>query len=198
MARFTQVTFNTGSISAGSSATFNPAIVSSRVNVGKVKIVPSGATVGYYAEIYKKNTFLSVDRQYSTKDKRLSNFYDPTDLLGNEVLEGFVLPYEDLDASSQIHVKVYNQDAVSRSYDVTLWIEDANAVLAGNIKTPDLSGQLPGTSITLPDTPVSFMGLWRQGIMQEAGGVDYTRSGSAITLIIPGEAGERLRAIYLA
>lgn len=199
MARFIVDTFNTGTITAGNSATFHRTITANKINVGKIKIVPSGLTTGFVFEIFKKDTCLNADRQYGTKDPTQRNpFFEPTNRSGGEVLEGFIIPYEDLDETLELHIKVTNKDSVSRNYDVTIHYEDYDIVAVTDFKSVDLSGQLPESNIVLPHTPATFLGLWRGGLLQyEDAAGDYTRSGANITLAIPGVAGERLWAMYV-
>lgn len=123
---FTPASFNTGSIAAGTSAIFNIGISSKFVVLAKLKVVPSGSVIGYKLEIYKRATCQPADLQYKTTDNVIGNYYHPTDRAGNEMLEGFIIPYQDLDAVDQMHFKVTNQDSVARSYAVSFSYWDPN------------------------------------------------------------------------
>jgi hypothetical protein len=124
MARYpTPHTFNTGSLAAATAGTFNRSIGISQFNIMKIKVVPSAVSVGYKMEIFKKDTYLAADLLFATIDNVNGNLYIPTDKSGNEVLEGFVVPYEDLDVSGELHIRITNQDAVARTYQVTVTYE---------------------------------------------------------------------------
>lgn len=206
MSRFTGPTsYNTGSIASGGHHDNNLAISTSLINVAKIKVVPSASTIGWQLEIYKKATRLAADRQYRTKTNVVGNGYDPTDREGSEVLEGWVLPYEDLDAASQLHIRWINNDPVARSADISIWYEpSANpTAVSAALKHEDLAFYLPAGTVTLASTPSGpFFTLFRNGIKQSpftATGVpaDYTLVGTLLTLTIPGTAGERLEAVYI-
>lgn len=115
---FTATSFNTGAIA--DSQVFNIGISANLVILCKLKVVPSASTIGYVVEIFKKTTCLPEDKQFATKSGVQGNLYVPTDRSGNEVQEGFIIPYQDLDAGGEIHIKVTNLDPLSRSYDISL------------------------------------------------------------------------------
>lgn len=133
--------FDTGAVPAGTSIVFHRSITPlNGCNIVKIKIVPSGAVIGYKFEIFKRATCQPEDLIFSTKDGQTSNFYAPTDRSGNGVLEGFVLPYEDLDFTSQLHYKITNMDTIARSYSIeTKW---DIAVVLESIKYDPNSGIL--------------------------------------------------------
>lgn len=126
MPRFTIDTFNTGSIPALGSQSFDRLIYSNRVDIGKIKVIPSGSTIGYTLEIFKSN--IGVIKQWGTKPQWKGNFYDPTDRDGNEVEEGFVIPYEDLDSTKTLHYRITNHDSVARSYNISTYYEVPAAI----------------------------------------------------------------------
>lgn len=197
MSRFTgPLTYNTGSIAAAGNYQKNLAVSASVINVAKIKVVPSGSTIGWVLEAYKKNTFLAADKQYSTKTNVVGSFYDPTDRNGLEVLEGWVLPYEDLDVSKILHLKWTNNDPVARSADISIWYEDPAASLISGYTISDLTAQT-GVTITLPYTPVSgTVSLFRGGLYQRQVSGVYTIAGAVITLSLPKVASEELVATY--
>lgn len=121
-------TFNTGTIVAGATATFARPLGSNYVNIMKIKVIPSGATTGYEVNIFKKSTCLNVDRVFATKTNVTGNFITPTDRSGSEILEGWVVPYETLDADGNLNITVTNHDTVSRNYDVSITWEIDNTV----------------------------------------------------------------------
>src|SRR5262245_16473837 len=124
MARFTALTFNTGAVASGATYDHDVDIAADSMNIGKIKIVPSGSTIGYSFQIHKKAVRTDAWMQYATRDRVIGNFYDPTDRSGLEVLQAFVLPYEDLDSTTKIHTRIINFDSVARSYDITIEVEN--------------------------------------------------------------------------
>lgn len=177
--------FNTGSIAAGASGTFDRTITASICNIVKIKVVPSGSTVGYKFEIYKKDTYLAADRLFATKEQVQGSFYAPTDRSGNEVLEGFVIPYEDLDASTELHIKITNHDSVARSFQVTITY-DLSGVSSFFSSVTGLTGNLKitGTSLdTIQDIQVgstpTFVGAHLSGLT--LGSVLFSGASGLIT-----------------
>lgn len=126
MSFFTSDTFNTGSIAAGASAVVSRNIGSNRANLAKLKVHPSASTVGYSIAVYKRATALDADKQFATVDLVTGDLYVPTSRNGSEVLEGWIIPYEDLDDTQKMHFRVTNRDLVARSYDVTYVYELPN------------------------------------------------------------------------
>jgi len=189
MARFTEVTFNTGLVAPGDSYDHDVDVVTDIVNIGKVKVLPSGSTTGYVFEIFKKAARADVDRQYSSRARTQGNFFDPTNRSGEEVQEGFVLPYEDLDGLQQAHTRITNFDTVARSYDITLSYENPSATIeAARVSCETVA--FVGTAGTLAHIPTSAtIALYRNGGRLRRG-VDYTVVGANITLDIPAGADE--------
>lgn len=156
--RFIVDNFNTGSIAAGVSAVFNRTITANSSEIRKVKVIPSGTSNGYYIEIFKEAA--CVNRLWASLPNILGNFYQPTDKSGNEVLEGYVVPYEDLDAASQLHIRVTNQDAVSRSYQVYTEREDVQVLTyiasGGNYGFGSMDPSLVTEQVVIPNN--TFLG----------------------------------------
>lgn len=186
-----------GAVATGADFDFDMAITYNRVDLCKVKVIPSGSTIGYAFSIYKTAARLLADRQYATKDPKQGNTYDPTDRSGAEVLQGFIMPYEDLDGGLQIHCRLHNYDSVSRSFDTYLdWKEtglNPSSVVTGEV--------LSAVSVTqnLASTPVvGSERIFRNGLRLRSGaGLGYTIAGAVITLSVPYVAGEDLLADYL-
>lgn len=198
MARFIEDTFDTGIIAAGSSLTLHRPLPANKINIGKIKVVASAIITGYAIEIFKKATALPIDRQYASRNPvNINPYVDPVSRSGEEVLEGFIIPYDDMSGLQQLHVKISNRDPADQSYAVSIWYE-SYALTSSSYVDADLSAQ-SGTAITLPSTPAAgTFSLFRGGLLQEEGAAaDYTRVGAALTMAIPVEVGERFRAKYI-
>jgi hypothetical protein len=127
MSRYLPVdSFNTGSIPAGTSVAFNRTIGYNSLNIVKMKVVPSGSTIGYKVQIFKDAA--RTKELVATKDQVVGSFYAPTSRSGGEVNEGFVAPYEDLDGGGQLHFYITNHDTVARSYAIDTILESPSIV----------------------------------------------------------------------
>lgn len=196
MSRFTTLHINSGSVGSGVDYDFDMAVPQNKVNIGKVKIVPSGSVLGYYFQIFKQATRLtggSSSLQMATKNPSIGNCYIPTDRNGNEILQGWVLPYEDADGTSNIHCRLHNLDAVARSYDV--YVDYEGTVSTSDLITAEALTAISATQ-TLANTPVTgTVKIYRGGLRQYAGIVSVT--GTTVTLLTPLMAGEECIAEYI-
>lgn len=124
------LTFTTSSILAGATSDLNKAINWNHIDIVKIKVVPSISTGTTKISFFKKDTFLAADRCHRTKAFSGSEF-DPCDNDGTtvtETAEGFILPYEDLDLSLELHMRIENLDTVAKTYTVTiLYLPGASA-----------------------------------------------------------------------
>lgn len=124
MARTQQISYTSGSVSAGSSLQVNTTGLPSIFNIVKIKVTPNtpGATSRF--ELYKRDTFAAADLAYST-DEFDTGLVDPWEAgSGTERTFGFVVPYEDLDSTGELHAKIYNNDTVSKTYAVVIDYEE--------------------------------------------------------------------------
>lgn len=122
--------FNTGAIGAGATEDFHRSFGYSNLNIVKIRVTPSGASVGYNLSIYKDEDL--TEKLYSTIPTLTNIFYHPQTKLGGGALEGFVVPYVDLDDEGKVHLTITNNDAVSRSYQVEITCEAPALVTAAN------------------------------------------------------------------
>lgn len=198
MSRFTTLHVASGAVISGGDFDSDIAIPQNNVNLGKVKVLPSGSTLGYYLQIFKQASRLDAVMQFSTKVPQIGNYYVPTDRNGNEVLQGWVLPYEDVDGLAQIHVRLHNLDPVTRSYDIYIDYE-VTGVAISSIITEEVLSNFGSTSQTLANIPISgTLALYRAGLRLKSGaGAGFTYSGTAVTLSVPLIAGEDLIASYI-
>ena len=127
MGRTVAESWTTASVAAGASLTENRVINRNYLNVTKVKVVPSLTGQTSKFQIYKKDTHVIADIAYSSGDFA-GTFYDPEELDGGVSTErngGFVANYEDLDASGELHTKVWNDDSQAKTYTITVEYEHA-------------------------------------------------------------------------
>jgi len=125
------ITVNTGNVLAGATFTVDSLLSNNWVNIAKIKVIPSGSTVGYVLQIFRHATRLAADLMFATKTSVQGNFYTPTNRTGGESLEAWVLPYEDQDNLKELHISLTNNDSVTRSYTIYVEYEDPVITLAG-------------------------------------------------------------------
>ena len=126
MPRFSTKTFVTASVPASGSLNHNEVIGDSFFDVHKIKIVPSIVGGTSEAQIYEKDTFLVADLIWGTNPFAATAF-DPVqkDSAGveTEAQRGFIIPYEDQDATTELHIKLINNDGQAKTYTVTIEYE---------------------------------------------------------------------------
>ncbi len=127
MARYTTLSFTSASIGANTSLVINQAILSDIINVYKIKVTqgtPGGTT---QVSIFKKSTALAADLIYNTV-AFAGDLVDPVNDDGSnpvtEVNEGFLFPYEDLDAGKKLHIKIFNNDSVGKTFAIEIVYEE--------------------------------------------------------------------------
>ena len=139
MARFTSITFVTASVPATSSLNHNEILAGTpdSVNIYRIKIVPSIVGGTTEAQIYEKDTFLTANLVWGTNPFAATGF-DPIqkDAAGviTEANRGFIVPYEDLDASGELHIKLINNDSSAKTYTITIDYE-AQVTAIGSFTT---------------------------------------------------------------
>lgn len=123
MSRFTETTFTTASVPATDSIDHNQVVAASDLDIYKIKVVPSIVGVTSEVQIYERDTFLIGNLVYSS-NPFAGSYFDPImkDAAGviTEGARAFILPYEDLDVSTEIHIKFINNDSQAKTYDVTI------------------------------------------------------------------------------
>ena len=136
MARFTTLTFPV--IVPGAGATnHNEDIGEDFINIVKMKVEPDAAGDTFEVEVYERDTFLPANLVYGTNAIASPNYYDPVrrDAAGVET-EGtrrYVVAYEDLDASDELHLRIVNNNAAQRTFSVTIVFEVPAAAASGVI-----------------------------------------------------------------
>jgi hypothetical protein len=118
---FKTLTFTTASIASGASLSTNTTGMHNYLDILKVTVVPNTAGVAFRFEIYKKDTFASDICYRSRQVPGGETLVDPFDEeTGDEREEGFILPYQDDDATGEIHSKLYNYGPSSSTFTVTI------------------------------------------------------------------------------
>ena len=183
------ITIATGNVAAGATFTVDSAISNNFINIAKVKVVPSGSTTGYVLQLFRHATRLAADLMFATKTSVVGNFYTPTSRSGGEVLEGWVLPYEDQDVALQLHVSLTNNDNVARTYTITIEYEDPTVTALSNYN-PAVVPSVSGANLVLPTaaTAASHIRLYRNGVRMRQGvqagpTYDYYVQGNLTTLV---------------
>src|SRR5262245_50858463 len=132
MARYQTASLTTSSVAPGSWLSINQPVASSTINLVKIKVVPNEAGGTSRFQVYKRDTFLEADKLYDTREftgvllDPVEDYSDPmTDTPGAtaERNEGSPIPYEDDDATNEIHLRVYNGDVDAKTYTIAVKYE---------------------------------------------------------------------------
>lgn len=119
----TTTTFTTASVPASGSVEHNQVIASSSIHIYKIKVVPSIVGVTSQVQLYEKDTFQVADLVYGS-NPFAGTYFDPIqkDSAGviTEAERGYLVPYDDDDATTEIHMKILNNDSQAKTYDVTV------------------------------------------------------------------------------
>jgi hypothetical protein len=162
-------TFTSASVSAGGTLIVNHTIVANKINITKIKVSPSIVAQGTNRiEFFKKDTCLLADLAYSTDDY-IGTLVDPVEDDGGVITErneGFVVAYEDSDASLELHIQITNNHTVAKTYAFEITYEIVSPYL---VVTKATTGD-PATAdeftilINTYDNKVKIWadGAWRQ------------------------------------
>jgi len=119
----TVTTFTTPSVAATSFLNHNQVIANSNIHIYKIKVVPSIVGGTSEVQVYEKDTFLTADLLYGS-NPFAGTYFDPIqkDSAGviTEAKRGYLVPYEDVDATTELHMKFINNDSQAKTYDVTV------------------------------------------------------------------------------
>ena len=118
-------------VGANASMDFNIALGRDRCNVFQLRVVPSIAGGTFQVLFYDSDSFADANLIYAS-DVIAGPYYDPVhvDAAGNvtfrEGLRAFLFPYDDVDASNEIHVRIVNNDTQAKMFALTIVYEPVN------------------------------------------------------------------------
>jgi hypothetical protein len=72
----------------------------------------------------------------------------------------------------------------------------AGLVTLANFVAETPAGAVPGVVFTLSQTPVVVLAVFQNGLFQRPGGLDYTLTGSTVTMNAALSSGDTIYAIY--
>lgn len=121
---YSTLTYTTASVNPGSSTQRNDAIITNVVDIIKIKVTPSNIGAGELTvvEIFNSSSFATGALCYATNNFT-GNLVDPIwndGITPTEKNEGFVAKYQDLDATSELHLKITNNGSLAKTYTVTI------------------------------------------------------------------------------
>lgn len=177
--------FTSNSVPASSTITQSFSLGSgvNRINVYKIKITPSAGGGTYVCQFYG-TAAASGKKYFNTRAQSQNPYVAPVDIDsdGNLTEEafGFILPYQDEGEGGQLHVKLTNNAAAARTFQIDLWYESPAIGIYTITGTKDGANK----SFTLPLTPVSTGIIFLGATALHEGDVDwgFTRTGDAVTL----------------
>jgi len=122
MSRYKTVTASQ-TVGAFATVMVNLQLYLSETDIFKLKVVPSIGGGTCQISVFKRATGLPADLVYETVDFT-GTLVDPVDDDGGGVVfernEGFVFAYEDLDGTGQLHLQIYNNNAASKTFTITV------------------------------------------------------------------------------
>lgn len=155
--RYTSESFTSASVSAGATLNINRTGLADKMDLFKIKVVPDAPGGSFDFKIYKADTFAAA-KLLAFWDDVAPNLYAPMDISSGvpaEGLEGPAIPYDDDDASAELHLQIVNNDGVAHTYTVTiLWEVPAGASIAESAIT--------FTDITTNDSATSKHGFLKK------------------------------------
>ncbi len=126
MARFTTLNINFSSVGAGATQNQSVTISNNYINIYKVKITPSISGGSQVLKMYTKNTYSSADLIYMITGSGV--VFDPALYDGSTYVEakvGFLVPYEDEQATVKLHIGITNNDSQTKDFTVSVLYEAA-------------------------------------------------------------------------
>lgn len=156
--RYQPDTFTTASIAGGAALNTNRTGLPNYFNIVKVTVTADSAGGSFDVKIYKKDGFLDADLLAFWDDPTV--VYDPMDDSSGtpaEAEEGAGIPYEDEDATGELHIRLVNNDTSAHTYTVTILYEEVPLMSAAGAATwragAVFAGALTGiTNLTMSGT----------------------------------------------
>ena len=131
-------TWTTASVGAASNLECNLSIggAVNEIHLFQIQITPSASGGLSSYQVFRDDSFTG-DIAWEAKANAMSPFYDPVKLDedGNMSQEGsgYLIYYEDEDASAEFHIKIANAAAVGRTYEVKIWYVVSTSISALSI-----------------------------------------------------------------
>ncbi len=150
------LSYVSGSVGAGASVTEHKTIPADIIDIVKIKVTPSNASGTSEVFIYKKDTALSADLLFATKafnnSSPLIHPIEDNAGLTAERSTGYLLRYEDLDATGELHIKIKNNHSVGMTYtvEITYYINPASTVINGTVANPVIFTNFADRALWVP------------------------------------------------
>lgn len=158
--RYTTETFTSASVSAGATLNINRTSLADKMDLVKIKVVPDAPGGSFDFKIYKADTFAAA-KLLAFWDDVAPNLYAPMDISSGvpaEGLEGPAIPYDDDDASAELHLQIINNDGVAHTYTVTiLWEAPGSGGGISGLTAGRVAIAASGTTLT-DDADLTFSG----------------------------------------
>lgn len=203
MSRFQH--FNTTTAAVGPASSTPPivwALGANYVNIYLIVVTPSIAGTSNQVEIYSSADYAPGHRVYGTR-AYTGTLIDPMEDIGSGPVqrnEGFVFPYEDIDAGGNLHPKIYNNHTLSQTYVVDVYWEPRLLLAAGtglaltgtdaiDARTMSVTADTTIQRIDVAKNDGAVVGSRRQ--------IDF-KEGSNITLTVADDAGSNRVQVTIA
>jgi hypothetical protein len=183
--------FTTASIGANSSLVIDRPIPWNSADIGKITVYPSTVTGTTTFGIYRRGTCLDADMAYKSQAFG-GNLIDPVQRVSGTQFErnaNVIANYDDLDAGKEIHVKITNTSAVSKTYQVS--ISYARAVVSETIDVKDFGAKGDGAT---DDTTAIHNAV---AALTAAGGGTLLFPEGTYRVIYPGASAAYPHAVFM-
>jgi hypothetical protein len=207
--RYQTLTFTSGSVTANSSLQTNRTSLPSLFNILKLKVVPNTPGGTARVQIFKKDTFLVADLIFNSISFSGTMVTPIERDTQSERNEGFVVPYEDDDASGELHIQIYNEDSVAKTFTVTVVYEEVATMsssggftLRGPLLLPNGTAGAPSLAFA-SDTDTGLYRYAADAIGLALAGLGYGRFGltsfgglNATTFTVVGNNAASLAPVF--
>ncbi len=135
--RFQTITGTTGIVAAGATLNIDTTGLPSLLNIDKIKVTQDVAGGNFDYSVYKSDTFAAA-KLLAYWPAVTPSLYDPMDDSSGspaEALEGAPIPYEDDDATGEIHHQIINHDGIGHVYSWSIEYEEVPIMSAAGAPT---------------------------------------------------------------